>query len=135
MFLVFVLKLVLNMTFNLNDLFFRKICNLDIFDLKIVRKLSKVRFLAIFSILHHQFSMILHIMIGGHDVQLFSYNLLVQSMYSCFNWDSLHARLSSHYKASIYKMKKRKHIGKLIRKNLKMIFFDQLIVFKAFIIF
>ena len=41
------------------------------------------RFLAIFSTLHHQFSLILHVMIGGHDVQLFSYNSAVQSMYSC----------------------------------------------------
>ena len=35
------------------NLFFRKICNLEIFDLEIVKKLSKLRFLAIFSILHH----------------------------------------------------------------------------------
>ena len=50
------------------NLFFRKICNLEIFDLEIVKKLPKLRFLAIFSTLHHQFSLILHIMIGGHDV-------------------------------------------------------------------
>ena len=34
-------------------LFFRKICNLEIFDLKIVKKLPNLRFLAIFSTLHH----------------------------------------------------------------------------------
>ena len=35
------------------NLFFRKICNLEIFDLEIVKKLPKLRFLAIFSTLHH----------------------------------------------------------------------------------
>ena len=35
------------------DLFFRKICNLEIFYLKIVEKLPKSRFLTIFSTLHH----------------------------------------------------------------------------------
>ena len=46
-FLVFGLKLVLNMTF-------KKMCNLEIFDLEIVKKeLPKLRFLAIFSTLHH----------------------------------------------------------------------------------
>ena len=35
------------------NLFFRKICNLEIFDLEIVKKLLKLRFLAIFSTLHH----------------------------------------------------------------------------------
>ena len=33
------------------NLFFRKICNLEIFDLEIVKKLPKLRFLAIFSTL------------------------------------------------------------------------------------
>ena len=51
-FLVFGLKLVLNMTFNLNkNLFFRS-CNLEIFGFEIVQKLPKLRFLAIFSTLH-----------------------------------------------------------------------------------
>ena len=34
------------------NVFFRKICNLQKFDLEIVKKLSKLRFLAIFSTLH-----------------------------------------------------------------------------------
>ena len=35
------------------NLFFRKPCNLEIFDLKIVKILPKLRFLAIFSTLHY----------------------------------------------------------------------------------
>ena len=35
------------------NLFFRKIFNLEIFDLKIVKKVAKLRFLAIFLTLHH----------------------------------------------------------------------------------
>ena len=35
------------------NLFFRKICNLEIFGLEIVKKLPKLRYLAIFSTLHH----------------------------------------------------------------------------------
>ena len=50
------------------NFFFRKMCNLEIFDLEIVKKLPRLRLLAIFSTLHHLFSLILHIMIGGHDV-------------------------------------------------------------------
>ena len=49
-------------------LFFRKICNLEIFDLEIIIKLPKLRFLAIFSTLHHWLYLIFLIMIGGHDV-------------------------------------------------------------------
>ena len=75
-FLDFGLKLILNMTFNLNETYFS-----DIF--AISRYLAS-RFLAIVLTLHHWFSLILHIMIGGHDFQLFSYNLPVQLMYSCF---------------------------------------------------
>ena len=41
-----------DLQFELN-LFFRKMCNLEIFDLKIVEKLPKLRFLAIFSNLHY----------------------------------------------------------------------------------
>ena len=52
---------------------------------KSVQKLPKLRFLAIFLTLHYQFSLILHIMIGGHDFQLFSYNSPIQSICSCFN--------------------------------------------------
>ena len=40
-----------------------------------------------------------------------------------FNWDSLHARLSSHYEAWIYKKRKQKrlqHTGNLFRKNLQL---------------
>ena len=70
-FLVFGLKLVLkyNLQFKWN-MFFRKIYkfDLEIFDLEIVLKLPKLRFLVIFSTMHHQFSLILHIMTGGHDV-------------------------------------------------------------------
>ena len=40
------------------NLFFRKICNLEIFDLEIVRKLPKLGFWAIFPTLHYQFSLI-----------------------------------------------------------------------------
>ena len=50
------------------NLFFRKICNLEIFDLEIVRKLPKLGFWAISPTLHYQLSVIFHIMIGGHDV-------------------------------------------------------------------
>ena len=35
------------------SLFFRKICNLEIFDLKIVKKIAQIEVLAIFSTLHH----------------------------------------------------------------------------------
>ena len=35
------------------NLFFRKICNFEIFGLEIVKKLPKLRFLVIFSTLHH----------------------------------------------------------------------------------
>ena len=67
-FLVFGLNLVLNMIFNLHKIYFsEKICNLEIFNLKIVQTITKLKFLVIFSTLHHQFSLILHIMIGGHD--------------------------------------------------------------------
>ena len=41
-----------------------------------------------------------------------------------FNWDSLHARLNSNYKACTYrkmKHKKLNHTGKLFRKNLQLI--------------
>ena len=37
-----------------------------------------------------------------HDVKHWNYN--------CFNWDSLHARLKSHYEAWNYKKKKHKKI-------------------------
>ena len=36
-----------------SKLFFRKACNLEMFDLEVVKKLPKLRFLAIFSTLHH----------------------------------------------------------------------------------
>ena len=35
------------------NLFFRKICNLEIFDVEIVKKLPKLRFFAIFLTLHY----------------------------------------------------------------------------------
>ena len=44
--------LVFGLQFEWN-LFFRKICNLEIFDLEIVKKFPKLRFLSIFSTLHH----------------------------------------------------------------------------------
>ena len=84
-FLVFGLKLVLNMTFNLNESFISE--NFAIWRYltsQSSKKLPKLRFLAIFSTLHYQFSLILHIIIGVHDVQLFSYNSPVRSMYFCF---------------------------------------------------
>ena len=70
MFLVFGLKLVLNLTFNLNETNFSEKFSVlrDIFDLENLKKLPKLRFLAIFWTLYHWFSLILHIMIGGHDV-------------------------------------------------------------------
>ena len=58
-FLVFGLKLVLNMSFNLNEIYFSEKCPiwryLEIFDLQIVKKLPKLRFLAIFLTLYHYF--------------------------------------------------------------------------------
>ena len=49
-FFIFGLKLVLNMTFNVNETYFsEKKFNLGIFDLKLVQKLLKLRFLAMFS--------------------------------------------------------------------------------------
>ena len=42
-------------------------------------------------------------------------------MLDFFTWDSLHARLSSHYKTWSYKKKKHKKItGNLFRKNLQL---------------
>ena len=82
-FLDFGLKLILNMTFNLNETYFSDIFAISRWP-RFVKKLPKLRFLAIVLTLHHWFSLILHIMIGGHDFQLFSYNLPVQLMYSCF---------------------------------------------------
>ena len=38
------------------NLYFRKICNFEIFGLEIIKKLPKLRFLAIFSTLHHYFA-------------------------------------------------------------------------------
>ena len=37
----------------------------------------------------------------------------------CFNWDSFHAKLNSHYKVWSQKKKNKNHIGKLFRENLK----------------
>ena len=43
MFLIFGLKLVLNVTFNLSETYFSKrICNLEIFDLEIVKKTAQI---------------------------------------------------------------------------------------------
>ena len=50
------------------NLFSRKNYNLEIFVLEIVKKLPKLRFLAIFATSHHEFFFILYIVIGGHDV-------------------------------------------------------------------
>ena len=50
------------------SLFSRKNYNLEIFVLEIVKKLPKLRFLAIFATSHHEFFFILYIVIGGHDV-------------------------------------------------------------------
>ena len=68
-FLVFGLKLVLNMTFNLNETYFsEKFAIWRYLTSKSSKKIAQMRFLAIFSTLHNSFSVILHIMIGGHDV-------------------------------------------------------------------
>ena len=42
----------------------------------------------------------------------------LESSKSFFNWDSLHARLNSHYEASSYKKKKRKKV-KTYRKSVQ----------------
>ena len=51
-FLAFVLKLVLNMTFNSNETYFSEKLQFEVFGREIVKKLSKLRFLSIFSTLH-----------------------------------------------------------------------------------
>ena len=61
--------------------FFQKNLQFGVFDLEIVKKLPKLWFLAIFWTLHLQFSLVLHIMIGGHDVQLFSYTIRPSSQF------------------------------------------------------
>ena len=68
-FLVFGLKLVLNMTFNLHETFFsEKFAVWRYLSLKSSKKLPKLRFLAIFLSLPLLLSLILHIMIGGQNV-------------------------------------------------------------------
>ena len=70
-FLVFRLKLVLNMTFNLNETSFSEKFSIWRYltsKSSKKKKLPKLRILVIFSTFHHYFSMILHIMIGGHNV-------------------------------------------------------------------
>ena len=68
-FLVFGLKLVLNMTFNLHETFSsEKFAVWRYLSLKSSKKLPKLRFLAIFLSLPLLLSLILHIMIGGQNV-------------------------------------------------------------------
>ena len=68
-FLVFGLKLVLNVIFNLNETYFsEKSAIWRYLTLKSSKKLPKLRFLAIFMALHREFFLILYIMVGGHDV-------------------------------------------------------------------
>ena len=68
-FLVFDLKLVLNMTFNLHETYFsEKFAVWRYLSLKSSKKLPKLRFLAIFLSLPLLLSLILHIMIGGQNV-------------------------------------------------------------------
>ena len=84
-FLIFGLMLVLNMAFNLNEICFsEKIAIWRYLASKSSKSCPQIEILAIVSTFHHQFSLILHIMIGGLDLQLFCYNSPVQSMYSCF---------------------------------------------------
>ena len=69
-----------DLQFELN-LFFRKICNLETFDLKIVKKLPKLRFFGHFL----DFASLVCLDFAHNDrwaCQLFSYNSPVQSMYS-----------------------------------------------------
>ena len=42
----------------------------------------------------------------GYNIKVFGYVKLLGIFF--FNWDSLHARLNSHYKALSYKKKKQK---------------------------
>ena len=65
--------------FELN-LFFRKICNFEIFGIEIVKKLPKLRLLAISIISFPYFA---HNDRRAWCLVVFSYNLPVQSMYSC----------------------------------------------------
>ena len=68
-FLVFGLKLVLNMTFNLHETYFsEKFAVWRYLSLKSSKKLPKLRFLAIFLSLPLLLSLILHIIIGGQNV-------------------------------------------------------------------
>ena len=54
---------------------------------------------------------------------MYIYNIYI---YNIFNWDSLHARLSSHYKAWSHGVTKKSstkrlnHTGNLFRKNLQL---------------
>ena len=51
--------------------------------------------------------------------------LLIFRLFFFFNWNSLHARLNSHYKAWSFKkkdaQKRLKHTGNLFRKDLQLI--------------
>ena len=68
-FLVFGLKLVLNMTYNLHETYFsEKFAVWRYLSLKSSKKLPKLRFLAIFLSLPLLLSLILHIIIGGQNV-------------------------------------------------------------------
>ena len=59
--------------------------------------------------------------------KIYTFNLpltLIEIFLIFFIWDSLHARLNSHYKAQSYKKKEeqkdKKHTGKLFRKTLQI---------------
>ena len=52
------------------------------------------------------------------DQSSYVYMAVVHSVVTCFNWDSLHASLNSHYEAWNYK--KKKHTGNLFTKNLQL---------------
>ena len=98
-FLVFGLKLVLNMTFNLNETYFSE--KFPIWRYLTLKSLKNCpnwgfgRFLDFASLVFLDFT---H-MIGGHDVYLFLYYSPVQSMYSCSIYNKS-TFFSSHFFAT-----------------------------------
>ena len=50
----------------------------------------------------------LTIIVVGLDNEIPKYKMLLAQIFFCFNWDSLHARLNSHYEARSYKKRSKK---------------------------
>ena len=50
------------------------------------------------------------------EIMTYKFTMYLLGIYLFFNWDSLHARLNSHYEASSYKKNKYKKI-KAYRKS------------------